>query len=565
MKKVLKMLSAVLSAVMLFAVIFSVPVTAVTDAQSVNSKRLAYFSDFAVDLLDGTIPDNVPTNVIEDIKAAQENADKVLSNSGSTQEQTDSACAELEDALLAFDNNVGYYDLPPYAIAKGAFDAVTSYFDTLDCNADYIINIPLDYEYAQHVILPAYFGVETPQLLDLNIGGYNFTASTNYFPSDLGYIVCNYMTGDTYTLEYALENNIISINSFYNYYTLNKETESFQFTMSPLNSEIVIDKSELGTAIMLFHPVGGGYVTPDSYESHFAALDYATSVLDNPSATQEEVDLAIEMLNDPQNALVSAYYDTAELERLYNLCEELNTMHSDYLTDASKEVLNTALDDFHSYVCKYKYSQAEVDEMAAELKDAVNKVEFNYLPYAKDRAQSFVQAYNDKISEQMPGCGYKLGGFSDYNYGQYLLIQADDMMPPPIMLNARIGGYLIENSKADMGFLAVNYITGEVVPLERALDKGLIDIDNFYSFYQSQYSESDDMKLVMCIIGDCDYDSELTVKDATLIQKGIVGLVSIDALKLTVLERDNQTDVNNDGEVDVKDATRVLKNIVGLP
>lgn len=568
MKKVLKMLSAVLSAVMLFTVIFSVPVAAVTDAQSVNSKRLAYFNEFAVDLLSGTIPDSVPENVIEDIKAAQENADMVLSNAGSTQEQTDSACAELEDALLAFDHNVYYFDLPPYAIAKGAFDAVTSYFDTLDCNADYIINIPLDYEYAQHVILPAYFGVQIPQLLDLNIGGYNFKANTNYYPSDLGYIVYNYMTGDTYTLEYAFENNVISVKSFYNYYTLNKDTESLHFTMSPLNSEPVIepviDKSELGSAIMQFHPVGGDYVTPDSYERHFEALENATAVFNNPSATQEEVDLAIEMLNDPQNYLVSADYDTAELERLYYLCEELNTTYKDYLTDESKEILNTALFDFHIYVCEYKCSQAEVDEMTAELKDAVNKVEFNDLPYARERALSFVQAYNDNISEQYPGCGYKLGEFSDYKYGQYLLIQAEDLIPPPMKLSTRIDGYLIESDKADMGFLAVNYITGEVISLERAFYLDLIDIDDFYSFYQSHHYESDDMKFVMCVIGDCDYDSELTVKDATLIQKSIVGLASIDTLKVTVLERDNQADVNHDGEVDVTDATKIQKMIVGL-
>jgi hypothetical protein len=60
------------------------------------------------------------------------------------------------------------------------------------------------------------------------------------------------------------------------------------------------------------------------------------------------------------------------------------------------------------------------------------------------------------------------------------------------------------------------------------------------------------------ILGDVDNDGVLSVHDATLVQKYIVGLVSSTQINLTL------ADINKDNSVDINDATCIQKRIVGL-
>ena len=59
-------------------------------------------------------------------------------------------------------------------------------------------------------------------------------------------------------------------------------------------------------------------------------------------------------------------------------------------------------------------------------------------------------------------------------------------------------------------------------------------------------------------IGDVDGDGEVTVMDATLVQKYIVSLETLTDSQLNV------ADVNGDGEITVLDATQIQKIIVNL-
>lgn len=59
-------------------------------------------------------------------------------------------------------------------------------------------------------------------------------------------------------------------------------------------------------------------------------------------------------------------------------------------------------------------------------------------------------------------------------------------------------------------------------------------------------------------IGDVNSDGDISVVDATLVQKYIVGLE-----KLTDLQK-KSAEVNGDGEISVVDATLIQKYIVGL-
>lgn len=64
--------------------------------------------------------------------------------------------------------------------------------------------------------------------------------------------------------------------------------------------------------------------------------------------------------------------------------------------------------------------------------------------------------------------------------------------------------------------------------------------------------------LVLWSAGDVDYDGEKTVKDATLIQKCIAGIVVCDNRQKAV------ADVDGDGSVTVKDATMIQKYCAGV-
>ena len=59
-------------------------------------------------------------------------------------------------------------------------------------------------------------------------------------------------------------------------------------------------------------------------------------------------------------------------------------------------------------------------------------------------------------------------------------------------------------------------------------------------------------------MGDVDGDGEVTVMDATLVQKYIVNLETLTDSQLKV------ADVNGDGEVSVLDATEIQKIVVNL-
>ncbi len=61
------------------------------------------------------------------------------------------------------------------------------------------------------------------------------------------------------------------------------------------------------------------------------------------------------------------------------------------------------------------------------------------------------------------------------------------------------------------------------------------------------------------LIGDVDFDKDITVKDATTIQKHIVELITLDEDGLIA------ADCDGDGEITVKDATMIQKFIVELP
>ena len=70
------------------------------------------------------------------------------------------------------------------------------------------------------------------------------------------------------------------------------------------------------------------------------------------------------------------------------------------------------------------------------------------------------------------------------------------------------------------------------------------------------------------IAGDADYDGKLSVKDATMLQKQIAGIVSNDPFveikHMTHMTYFGAKDFNMDVKIDVKDVTAIQKHIAGI-
>ncbi len=106
------------------------------------------------------------------------------------------------------------------------------------------------------------------------------------------------------------------------------------------------------------------------------------------------------------------------------------------------------------------------------------------------------------------------------------------------------------------------YMYGEIYTFKDAYDSGLLNlndlcelvnvVDGFY-FMITNWADTDSE-----VLGDVNGDGNLTVLDATLIQKKVLNLVEF---------TDSETecaDVNADGKVDVSDVTQVQKSVAGI-
>ncbi len=62
----------------------------------------------------------------------------------------------------------------------------------------------------------------------------------------------------------------------------------------------------------------------------------------------------------------------------------------------------------------------------------------------------------------------------------------------------------------------------------------------------------------ICLLGDVNMDGTVSILDATEVQKGLAGLVSLNEYQSKL------ADVNKDGSVSIIDATQIQKYIAGI-
>ncbi len=577
MKKSMKILSVVLSAAMLVTTALSAPAAAaVSDDEYYASdyvqkeldwRRLNFVKDFAGYILNNH-SDECSAEKLENLEAVYNQALLFCSPSNvesvASQEQIDSVCSSLESAVSIVANSSGYYDLSKYSIAMNAYESAEQYMNEYmesinqNGNTDYTIGIPTGYDFAQFVVIPVYCNVVLPVIVETKINGYVFEANNAYEPSELGYLAVNYMTGEVMLLEDAFSDGTIDTNHFYEFYKTNCEKQDFLFTMYQESEKV--DKTALINTLNSVKITGGGCFEMESYKRYVVAINNANAVIKDEHATQSEVDKAVTELLEARKNLKTADYDKSELEKYLGIIKDILENHSDEYSETQIRILsdayNNAYDFFNNAIIT---SQQEIDKKAEMLKNALKVLE-NEPP--KDDIGVYLKDYFDQY--QSVGSEAIIGEALGSDFGDYKIYPAMYNLAEPMLLNERINGYIFEGynnyAPSDFGYLAVNKVTGEVITIEDAFNENKIDIDKFYQYYRENEDVSDFL-FTMRLLGDCDYNNTINVRDVTELQKSIAFQYDINDEKL---KGDNVADVNRDGETNIIDVTEIQKHIVGI-
>lgn len=140
------------------------------------------------------------------------------------------------------------------------------------------------------------------------------------------------------------------------------------------------------------------------------------------------------------------------------------------------------------------------------------------------------------------------------NFNGYFLISARYNLEEPMPASERYGDYILENEGRSIpsifGYLAVNPETDDVITLENGLKNGVIDTDKLFEI---------SIGIDMYKLGDADNDGELTIKDATVVQKAGIDLAEVVKTRYGM---DTVFDYNNDGRVSILDVTCIQKKLV---
>lgn len=142
------------------------------------------------------------------------------------------------------------------------------------------------------------------------------------------------------------------------------------------------------------------------------------------------------------------------------------------------------------------------------------------------------------------------------NFNGYFLIPARYSLELDVLVSKRYGDYILENYNeyipSVFGYLAVNPETGDIINLEDGIASGVIDTDKLFDT---------PISIDMYMLGDADNDGELTIKDATVVQRAGIGLTDI---VKTDTKQDTVFDYNGDGRVSILDVTCIQKKLVNL-
>ncbi|MBQ8001313.1 MAG: hypothetical protein IJ298_08995 [Ruminococcus sp.] len=148
----------------------------------------------------------------------------------------------------------------------------------------------------------------------------------------------------------------------------------------------------------------------------------------------------------------------------------------------------------------------------------------------------------------------------DESTPDYVLVFAATIEVSPMIYREYIGPYVVVSYNyrypSNLGYYIYIPLEDKICTLKEAYDEGVEGIDEaFYNYMM--------IRGLTGVLGDADGDNELTIKDATWIQKKVAKIKVTspfvkDEVELAV------TDFDRDCEVTIKDATAIQKHVAGL-
>ncbi len=314
-------------------------------------------------------------------------------------------------------------------------------------------------------------------------------------------------------------------------------------------------KMDINKAMMMI-PVGSKF-TPESTERLNAAWGYAYEVYKNPDATQEEINTAYIELMEALERLEPCKLDEALLNRCYFYCRDMYDKYNEYFTEASRKTLSYCGTDAQVAIL-YENTQEGINKITQEVVEKLRTLELATensdiaLWTEVEQITEYVEAYAEDIGEYYFD---EIPKFKDFNGYRLVYFQKNEVLP--IINTNRYGNYIFEGnnrySPSNYGYLLVNGSTGNIITMEKGIENGILDLDKLFEVQLESPCIFD-----MHIIGDSDCDNQLSVKDATYIQK-ICAKILKDS---NTYYGDNFNDFNNDGKVNIMDATEIQKALV---
>ncbi|MGN1138951.1 MAG: FIVAR domain-containing protein [Ruminococcus sp.] len=247
-----------------------------------------------------------------------------------------------------------------------------------------------------------------------------------------------------------------------------------------------VDKTVLIDVLTEGMPVGGRY-TPESLEAFETARVQAQAVYDDPNATQEQVDKAVEDLQNAINNIEPAKVDVTKLEELLDSASIYIDNKDNYTTISYKAFK----DAFSQAQCQYYLGnvQSEIDSAYDDLDAAIKN-----LVLITDTAGVF-KGYVDSrnpITKNRTYVYTELTDIGDYKvvYGGYSEKRTNNY-------SKYVGGYCFKlNYVVSPESLAVYLVKNdEVITLEDAFRDGLVP----------------DMKVVVDAFNRCEYKDDIEI------------------------------------------------------
>lgn len=330
--------------------------------------------------------------------------------------------------------------------------------------------------------------------------------------------------------------------------------------------------------------------TQDSWSTFIEAYEKAVEVLEK-GESDEEYSAAANALNDAVSKLVPGNTGRDEaLEFLYRTIQSAMDVMDDgqRYTAESYKSLEAAIISASQVYADQNSTEQEIYAEIYNLESAMNsmvKVEISkeasdYLSEAMARAELIVKSDDEYTQDSFSAFdkAYKEAGrvFTKGESDEEYIAAADALnsaidnlqiveLPtvPANVKSALMKAIISAKTEVD---LSLDYTAESLKEFNEAKEYALNVYNNSNS--EEEFTQAtnrllaaiDNLQLayITLILGDTDSDGKVTIKDATLIQKSLAGIVSLEYNSQMV------ADANCDGAINIKDATEIQKHLASL-